>query len=179
MSNKTTTQKFIDYFQNLDEALKYDKVQCIIKIGDNFFPKSISTTMAPCLCEFTKENIIFNSCNTGIPFWKNTIKLIKKVSYTDISRINLSITRRLNAVLGIFPTYFLNLQIDILLNNKDQFSLECNTFEQVPELLKILNMNKVEVIDKFNLHDLYKSKTHDEVSEYLHTNYEDIIENIN
>jgi len=178
MSDKTKTQKFIDYFHNLDEALKDGKVTCIIKIGDNLFPHSLSTTIAPCLCEFTEDEIIFNSCNTGTLFWKKTIKFVKKVSYTDISNIHLSIIRRLNAVLGVFPTYFLSLQIDILMNNNENFSLECNTFEEIPKLLKIFNMNKIEVIDKFNLNNLYKDMTTYEASEYLHTNYDDIIKNI-
>ncbi len=179
MSEKSKTQKFLDYHQNLNEALKNGKVTCIIKIGEDFFPQSISTTMAPCVCQFTEDEIIFNSCNTGSLFWKKTIKFVKGVPYSDISNIIISVNRKLNAVLGVFPTYFYYLELNILLKNNERFILECNAFEEIPELIKILTINNIEFIDKFNLSDILNSIPEHEFNEYLHNNFDNMINKVN
>lgn len=175
MSEKTTARKLIDYFQNLDEALKDGTVVSVIKINNKFYPENLSTTIAPCLCEFTKDKIILNSCNTSSIAWKKTIKYVKDFSYDDISNVKFSVLKKLNAILGVLPTYFLSLQLDIAFKNKEIITLECNEFQEIPSLIEILTSNKVPVIDEYDLGKLYKEKSPSEASKYLHENL--ILEN--
>lgn len=83
----------------------------------------------------------------------------------------------MNPTLGIFPSYNIFLNLDILLKNNEIILFKCGSFEITKDLLRIFNNNKVKVIDKLNFKKLYEENTSEEVREYLHNNYEEFTEN--
>ncbi|WP_238882533.1 hypothetical protein [Clostridium sp. YIM B02551] len=178
MSEKTHAQEFISHLENLDESLKSGTVATIVEINGERYPKLSSTTFATCICEFTQEEIILKHRELSSFMIEKGIKTIKTITYKDISSVELGILRKLNTVFGGFPATFLKLFIEIKQKDNTIYSFECSDFEQLPIIFNTLKSNNVTILDPLSLNKLYNEKPVDEVTKYLHENYEEIVKDI-
>jgi hypothetical protein len=178
MSEKTHAQKFISHLKNLDEALKDGTVETIIEINGERYPNPSSTTSAPCICEFTQEEIFLKHRELSSFLIEKSVKTIKTISYEDISSVELGIIRKLNLVFNGFPTTYLKLYIEIKQKDNTTYSFECPDFEQVPKIFGFFKSNNVPIKDPQCLDKLYNEKTINEVTKYLLDNYEEIVKDL-
>ncbi|SME20640.1 hypothetical protein BACERE00185_03357 [Bacillus mobilis] len=143
-----------------------------IELEGRYYPTYASKLPPFCITTFGELNITITLCEALRI--KKKKEPVEEFMYSEISNIEVSVVKKLTAVLFLPGT---RINLDLILNFKNgrRLHLECETIRVLPQIINILSKQRITVKDPLDLEHIFISKDSiEEVYEYLESNLENM-----